>query len=262
MIVLFIFRFIAFFFILFSGISLLFCLNLLPLHKDKKLLITTKIIPPYCRVLLKTFRVKVDFVGFEDFERGKNGLIVCNHLSYLDIVVIYSFMPSIFITSFDIKRFALPGFLARLVGSLFINRKDVSGIKKEIRSIATTLEKGFTVVLFPESTSTDGEAILPFKSPLMKSAIDAEKPVIPLCIKYRKINNNPITAESRDLIFWYGNMGFFSHFFKFMSVSSIQVELVALGTIEPGSYSSRKELSDEAYKRISDCYQDARVLPR
>ena len=237
-------------------------LNLLPLHKDKKLFITTKIIFPYCRIILKILRVKVNFIGFEGFEKDKNGLIVCNHLSYLDIIMIYSFMPCVFITSFDIKNFALPGLLARLGGSLFINRKDVSGIKGEIKSISEILEKGFMVVLFPESTSTDGEAVLPFKSSLVKSAMDTKKPVIPFCIRYRKINNRPVTTENRDLIFWYGNMGFFPHFFKLMSVSSMHVELAALGTIEADNYSSRKELSDEAHKRISDCYQDARVLPK
>lgn len=242
--------------IVISFIILLLFLNLLPVSGDKRLFLKTKITSLYSRGAFKVYGIRGELVGCERLERDSSYLIVSNHLSYIDIVIIASFIPrAVFITSFDIRNFLLPGILARVCASIFVNRRSASGIKGEIKTISDTLERGFNVILFPEATSTNGERILPFKSSFMNAAIQARKPVLPLCIKYRKIENEPINTHTRDFVYWYGGMGFFSHLIKLLSVKSVDVALIILERIDAGQNSSRKAISKEAYKRITSVYE-------
>ena len=243
-------------FIVISFIILLLFLNLLPVSGDKRLLLKTKITSLYSRGALKVYGVRTECIDYKGLEKDISYLIVSNHLSYVDIVIIASFIPkAVFITSFDIRNFLLPGILARICASIFVNRRSASGIKGEIRTISDTLKRGFNVVLFPEATSTNGERILPFKSSFIDAAIQAEKPVLPLCIKYRKIENKPINTHTRDFVYWYGGMGFFNHLIRLLSVKSVDVALIILERIDVSQNSSRKEISKEAYKRITSVYE-------
>lgn len=242
-----------------SGTSLLLLVNVLPVSLEKRLFYKTRIISFYCKLILKLLGINLTVVGHEKIDRKENGLILSNHLSYVDIFLIASFIPAVFITSFDIKKFFLPGFVAQLGGSLFVERKSIAQLKKEIQNVADTLEKGFHVVLFPETTSTGGEHVLPFKSALIESVLHVRKPIIPLCLKYRRINDEPIGFKNRDAVFWYGNMDFLPHLVRLLSLRSIQVELVFMEKIEIKDHSTRKEISGQAYHRISQCYEDGKI---
>jgi 1-acyl-sn-glycerol-3-phosphate acyltransferase len=242
-----------------SGASLLLLMNILPVSQEKRLFCKTRIISSYCKLILKILGIRLTVIRHEQYDKKQNYLILSNHLSYVDIFLIASFIPAVFVTSFDIKKFFLPGFVAQLGGSLFVERKSIAGLKREIWNVADTLKKGFHVVLFPETTSTNGERVLPFKSALIESVFEVRKPIIPLCLKYRRVNDEPVVFKNRNMVFWYGNMGFFPHLVKLMSLRSIQVELVVLEKIEVKDHTTRKEISEQAYQKISRCYEDGKV---
>lgn len=185
----------------------------------------------------------------------KNYLILCNHISYLDIFILSSFFPASFIASVDeVRNTFLLGKVTELSGGFFVERRSRSGLRAEIESISGMLKMGINVALFPEGTTSNGERVLPFKTPLISIAQKAEKDILPLCIKYRRINGEEINARNRDLIYYYGEMNFFEHFFDFLSVSSVDVELMMLESINPVSGASRKELAASAFSAISSAY--------
>ncbi len=124
-----------------------------------------------------------------------------------------------------------------------------------MNKISNVLNLGLNIVLFPESTTSNGEAVLPFKVPFLKSAIITDKVVLPLCINYKKINGGPVTKDNRDYIFYYGSIGFFAHFIRLLTVGSIEVELQGLEEIEVNPHMTRKELSEIAYEKISSSYE-------
>jgi len=123
-----------------------------------------------------------------------------------------------------------------------------------MQNISSVLDMGLNIVIFPEGTTSDGSGVSAFKAPFLKSAINTGTPVLPVCLNYKKINNDNVDPSNKDLLFYYGEITFFEHFFRLLKIRSIEVELQALDTIEVNPKMTRKELSLEVYKKISSAY--------
>src|SRR5215510_7916056 len=109
-----------------------------------------------CRRVLRVLDVKIKTQGPIPLK----GLLVCNHLSYLDILVISTITPAVFISKSEVKRWPVFGWFARMSGTLFVERgrrADVSRLNLEVEYV---LDAGGLVVLFPEGTSSDGRDVL------------------------------------------------------------------------------------------------------
>ena len=208
-----------------------------------------------CKILLWVLSVDVKLQGrVSHIESGK--LIVCNHVSYLDILVIASKIPTCFVTSNEMKETPGLGLLCKLGGCVFVERRSRDNIDKEIAEIRIAMEKGLCVMFFPEATSTSGVEVIPFKRSLFHAAITARTETIPLCINYLQLNGEPVTLVNKDKIFWYGDMSFGNHFLEVCSHDNIIVELVVLEelTLEAVSGDS-KVLRDRAHSLISQEYK-------
>jgi len=113
-----------------------------------------------------------------------SGLLVCNHLSYLDIFVLSGLRPCVFVAKRDVRSWPLFGWLARAAGTIFVERNCRSATATEVAKISSAIESGLLVVLFPEGTSSDGATVLPFKSSLLQAAVAARCPVATAAIDY------------------------------------------------------------------------------
>src|SRR5262249_48814010 len=98
----------------------------------------------------------------------RTGLLVCNHLSYLDIITLSALVPCAFVAKLEVRRWPIFGWLARAAGTIFVDRSHRSATERGVEQIREALESGLLVVLFPEGTSTDGNTVLPFKSSLLQ----------------------------------------------------------------------------------------------
>jgi len=189
------------------------------------------------------------------FSKDKNYLILSNHLSYLDIFILFSEFPASFIASVDeVREMFLLGRITALSGGYFVERRNRSTLRTDIDEIADILRCGVNVALFPEGTTSTGEGVLPFKTPLINAAEKAGVEVLPVCIKYKKINGEDIGPENRDLVYFHGDMEFFSHVGKLLNVKRIDVEVTILEPLSVSSAGSRKDLSDNVYSVISSEY--------
>jgi len=187
----------------------------------------------------------------------KSMLILSNHLSYTDIFVISSIFPVSFIASVDeVKSDLLLGKATELSGGYFVERRSRSGLRAEIEEISEILKLGINVALFPEGTTSNGKQVLPFKTPLLSIAEKAGVEILTLCIKYTRIDGEALTDENRDLICYYGDMKFFDHLFKLLSVRSVEAELTLLDRIDPRTASSRKEMARSVYDMINSAYMN------
>jgi 1-acyl-sn-glycerol-3-phosphate acyltransferase len=209
----------------------------------------------YTRRVLENFNFDLKVVGHDpaSFE-GRNFLLVSNHLSYLDILVLSSVQPCVFVTSVDLGESFFLGQMAELGGSLFIERRHRAHIGRDIGVMADTLRAGHNVVIFPEGTSSNGEGVLPFKKALLNSAIDAGVDILPVVIKYTEINGEPFNLANRDLICWHGDTQFFPHFMGVLKVKSVKAELHFLEPIPVTKESTRHDLAATAYKAITAIY--------
>jgi 1-acyl-sn-glycerol-3-phosphate acyltransferase len=170
-------------------------------------------------------------------------LVVANHVSYVDVLVLSSIAPMVFITSVEMKHTPLLGLLASWGGSLFVERRRPAGLKQEIEQIARVLREGASVVLFPEGTTSNGERVHPFKRSLFDAALAAGA-----------INGEPLTRANRDNLFYHGGITFSEHVPRFLGLRSVDVELLVLRRIPVESGTTRKDLAAMAHEAISKAY--------
>ncbi len=209
----------------------------------------------FARVILRLLGIHIHVKHPERLHLSGGGLlIVANHLSYVDVLAVSSLIPAVFITSVEMRQTLLLGTLARFGGSIFVERRNIAGLRKEIESIAQALNQGLCVVLFPEGTTSNGQQMRPFKNSLFDAAIKAKKDIFPFCLRYTKVNDRHMTCDDRDSVFYYGDMTFFGHLSRLLALRSVDLEVHPLETIRVDPQDSRKELSARAYSVISEVY--------
>jgi 1-acyl-sn-glycerol-3-phosphate acyltransferase len=194
-----------------------------------------KIIQFWCKRLLCIFEIKVEVQGLDSFlSNQKQYLMVANHISWMDIIVIQSIKPSIFVAKSDVASWPLFGWVAQMTGTIFIKREKVSDIKKALKKMKRRLIKR-SVCIFPEGTSTNGRYLLPFKSNLFQSSIDTNKSILPLCLRYKQ------KGTYSDKVAFIDDMSLVDSIIKIKKESDISVEVDVLQPIRPRG--NRKELA-------------------
>ena len=135
-------------------------------------------------------------------------LVVSNHLSYLDIAVLGSVVPMVFVSKAEVRRWPLWGFAAALGGTVFVDRTKKRDVIPVLAEMQRALDRGDSVIVFPEATSTEGATILPFKPALLAAAAVSENPVHWVTLSYRTPQGSP---PARDRVCWWGDIGFVPH---------------------------------------------------
>jgi 1-acyl-sn-glycerol-3-phosphate acyltransferase len=245
----------------YAGSSL--CLSALPLRRTARRSLLVANTSRFARIGLFLLGVRVLFREKRHHPfPSRNALIVANHLSYLDILIIASRYPAVFITSVELKRTFPIGIFAWFGGSIFVERRNPAGIKREIQDIGRTLRDGFSVVLFPEGTTSNGDSVRPFRNSLFTAAITTSTPVLPICIRYRRIDGKRITEQNRDSVFYYGRVSFLAHAPRMLIRRSVHVECIALEPIATHPHQSRKELTTQCHDAIAAEYHGRHMRSR
>lgn len=176
------------------------------------------------RRTLRIFSVRVRFVGAPP----RAGLLVSNHLSYLDILVLVSLTPAVFVSKSEVKNWPVFGWFARLAGTLFVDRARRGDVTRMNSEIALALANGNVVVVFPEGTSWNGAVVLPFKSSLLEPMVGAKYPLGAAGLRYTI--SGGVVAE--DVCYW-GEMTFFPHLLKLMTKHQVQAWVAFAAVSEP-----------------------------
>ena len=112
----------------------------------------------------------------------KTGLLVSNHLSYLDIILLSAITPAVFVSKAEVRHWPLFGWLASRAGTVYVERERRTHVGMVNREIEAALADGVLVVVFPEGTSTNGEELLPFRSPLLEPIAHSTQPIAISCL--------------------------------------------------------------------------------
>jgi 1-acyl-sn-glycerol-3-phosphate acyltransferase len=145
---------------------------------------------------------------------GGPTLIVANHLSYLDIVIASAAVPCAFVAKSEIASWPVFGALARLGGTIFVNRISRISAWEVAGRMSERLGEGVPVLFFPEGTSTDGSDVTRFHSTLFAPAIERGLQVTPAAIFYEPDDD----LVERDLC-WFGDDEFLPHLLKVLGVT-------------------------------------------
>jgi 1-acyl-sn-glycerol-3-phosphate acyltransferase len=191
------------------------------------------------RRLIRVFSVSLTATG----SLPRSGFLVCNHLSYLDILVLATVTPCLFVAKREVKRWPVLGWFARRAGCLFVDREkrcDVVRLNKELHE---RLKAGLLVVLFPEGTSSDGQSVLPFKSSLLEPVASGHEPIYAGRIDY-DIRDGDVRQE----VCYWGDMTLVPHLMNLLSKQGIaaQITFSDIG-VRRGD---RKELARQLHRKI------------
>jgi 1-acyl-sn-glycerol-3-phosphate acyltransferase len=199
--------------------------------------------------------MRIHMTGVEEYRKHKNALVAGNHVSYLDVIVYGSQIRTCFVTSVEIKETPFLGQVCLMGGCLFVERRSRTGLHKEIDQLKEGLERGLNVTIFPEATSTNGERILRFRRPLFLAAIQAQKPVIPICVNYQKLGEEPVTIKNRDKVCWYGDMPFASHLWDVCGFGSIDAEINFLPAVFPPFDAESGDVAAQAQASVESVFR-------
>jgi 1-acyl-sn-glycerol-3-phosphate acyltransferase len=192
-----------------------------------------------CRRVLRILNVQIKTHGPIPLK----GLLACNHLSYLDILVISTITPAIFISKSEVKRWPVFGWFANLSGTLFVDRTKRADVARLNDEVAHVLDGGGLVVLFPEGTSSDGSSVLPFKSSLLEPALGLDHPLSVAFLHYSLPDGN----VGEDVCYW-GDMTLVPHLVNLFSKPRVAVNVSF--TRADQSPGTRKELARHLHSQV------------
>lgn len=175
--------------------------------------------------------------------KGHTGLIVSNHVSYMDIFLLGSVFPLRYAPKDDIKSWPIIGWGLGLSKPIWINRSSKHAATKVLTDFKNTIANGINLITFPEGTTSSGKTdLLPFKSTTFEAALSGGFPVCPVLLKYED-----------DSIAWYGDGDpLLIHAWKVLSKKEIKANLYILDTISPGEITHRKEFCSAVYEIMNE----------
>lgn len=132
-------------------------------------------------------------------------LLVANHVSWLDILVMHAARYCRFVSKADVKRWPLIGALATGGGTIYIARESRRDALRVVHAMARSLRDGDVVAVFPEGTTSDGTRVLPFHANLIQSAIAAGAPAQPVALGFidartRALSRSPSYVGDETLV--------------------------------------------------------------
>ena len=202
--------------------------------------------------ILSCLRVQISIAG----EIPGHGLIVSNHVSYLDILAFSAAARCVFLAKSEIKSWPFIGWIAGLTGTVFIDRTrriQTHHLQPQIRK---QLESGIPLVLFPEGTSTDGRHILPFCSSFFQAAVSAAIPITAAHLSYELAegDGDPVT----DIAYW-GDMTLLPQFLKLLMKNRVTAKVRF--SDHPKVFFDRKQAAREMQQEVTEMGNQAhRIL--
>jgi 1-acyl-sn-glycerol-3-phosphate acyltransferase len=172
-----------------------------------------------------------------------SGLLVSNHLSYLDILIYSAAVPCVFVSKAEVNDWPYFGFAARQGGTIFIDRTRRTSAQTVAREMARRLADPVPILLFPEGTSSDGAQVMRFHSSLFEPAAASGAQVTAAAVRYESAGGGP---ES-DLC-WYGDESFLSHLLRTLGGPGFTA-LVRFA--EPRVYADRRTAARETHEEVA-----------
>jgi lyso-ornithine lipid O-acyltransferase len=192
-----------------------------------------------CRRVGRIFRLEIQFDG----AIPGCGLLVCNHVSYMDILVLVSLAPAVFVAKREVKSWPVMGLLARLGGTVFINRQRRTHVGEVNDEIQAALDDSALVVVFPEGTSSDGRDVLPFKSSLLEPATQQKHPLTVGRVRYTLADG----GDDEAVAYW-GDAVFFTHLLELLSRDKVRASVRFAPVTDHGN--DRKELAQQLHAAV------------
>jgi 1-acyl-sn-glycerol-3-phosphate acyltransferase len=216
----------------------------------------------YYRLLTRLLRIRINVNGTQ--ATGQPVLIVSNHVSWVDIVVLAAVTPMVFVAKREVASWPLIGAAAKVQKVVFVDRMRRQQTPETNKEIAQRLAEGHPVVLFAEGTSSDGTRVLPFRSALI-GAVEAacngaglgEVALQPMSICYTAQRGLPMAHNDQPIVAWYGDLDFFPHFAGFIRRGVVDVTVSYGAAVACRADADRKLLAKELEGKVRQMMSNA-----
>jgi lyso-ornithine lipid O-acyltransferase len=179
----------------------------------------------------------------------RTAMLVANHVSWIDIVAFSAVLPVSFVAKHEVGHWPLFGQLARLQGSVFVDRERRHRTGQSRSVMADQLLAGDTLMLFPEGTSHDGSRVRQFHASFFAVAESGQIPVVPVTIAYTHVNGLAMTRRRRPHFAWYGDMELPSHLWQAVQSGPIGITIRFHAPLAAGP---RKDMARSAQRVIDE----------
>lgn len=174
--------------------------------------------------------------------------MVSNHLSYVDILLMFMNMNCTFVAKKEVRSWPVLGFMIMTMGVIFIDRSR----KRDVNRVNDTMRKSLNrfqgIVIYPEGTTTGGDVVLPFRPPLLDMPVSEKLPVYFSAIQYKTHPNDPSADET--VCFYGARDPFHKHLFKLASNRRVDARILYSDT--PIKADNRKELAQRLHTRVEE----------
>lgn len=197
----------------------------------------------WSRALLWVLNVRVSSTGRAP---SPPFFLVCNHLSYIDILVLAGELDAVFISKKEVSSWPVLGFICRCMDTIFIDREKIRDLPRVSAEVERFISAGTGVVLFPEGTSSQGAKVEKFHTSLLSVPARLELPVSWASLAYETVPEDP---PAHLAVCWWGNVPFAPHFIELCGLRRIEAHL-QFGA-EPVWEENRKRLADTLWQVMS-----------
>ena len=178
--------------------------------------------------------------------------LVSNHLSYVDIWVLFTCLRATFIAKHDLKHWPILGLAMRLGGIIFINRTNKTDIPRVNELISRELTPTRGLIVFPEGTTSKGTELIPYNSPLFEIPATLHQPIIAVILTYTNKKGSDRSLDGESNVCWWDETSFSKHFLDLISKPGY----IATITFSKVSWKSdnRKELRNHVFSWSTEQY--------
>ncbi len=209
------------------------------------LAIRRRILQNWSAGLLDIFNVRIEIAEGDPLHALRHGLIVTNHISWLDVFVLNAVVPMRFVAKSEVRRWPVIGWLCARAQTLFIERGKARSAARINVQLVDLLQRGECLAIFPEGTTTDGLKVEHFHSSLLQPAIDAGALVHPIAIRYQDRSGAHCLASA-----YIDEISFGTSMWNILSTAELHVQLVATPPLD-ASGTDRRNLTGAVRQHIS-----------
>ncbi|MDA7948010.1 MAG: 1-acyl-sn-glycerol-3-phosphate acyltransferase [Hyphomicrobiaceae bacterium] len=186
-------------------------------------------------------------------------LLIANHISWLDISVLSAVGPVSFVAKSEVGTWPFISWLAKLQGSVFVERRQRMNTHTSASEIMNRLREGDHIVIFAEGTSSDGNRVLPFRTSLFAAAKPRGEEaknhedsiyVQTLAIAYTRQQGLPLGRRGRPSVAWYGDMEIAGHAWELLKRGPLDAHVCVGAPVNLREFDNRKALAAFAEKQI------------
>jgi len=198
----------------------------------------------WARKFLRIIRVQLSIDGRLPACGQQGVILVANHISWLDILVILAAYPVRFVAKAEISTWPLLGRLCRNAETLFIEREKRSDTLRINQQIDSVLKSGHSIVIFPEGTTGNGDILQHFHASLLQSAVTAKALLCPVALRYSNSDGSRNTSAA------YVDVTILQSLMQILAEPEICAELIFCEPV-PSADRNRRELARLAEKAIA-----------